>query len=527
MNKDIFLVSPPYGRAYGRAHRRIRHALPPLGLACINGVLKSSGYRTRFMDLVFADVPDKNLLDHLAADRPRFVGITASTTQIMSAVRIAQAVKEADPDVLTVLGGPHPSALPELTASYPGVDLVVSGEGEEPMLDLMKGKPYEKIPGLTWSHRGVIRSNPRPPPITDLDGLPLPDYEGLDTRRYGHILNGSSMPVMSGRGCPYHCVFCASGAVARRKCRFLSPARFVDHIEDLAARYGARDLVFTDETFVLRVDRARTICEEILRRRSRIRWVCQTRINGIAPDVVRIMKRAGCRMVEIGIESGDQRVLDSIGKGIVKEKIRQTCRIIKEAGIRLNGFFILGLPHDTPETIRRTIDFAKELPLDFAQFAMFVPLPGSEGWELALDGRVLRMYADDWDDFSRYSYPIVESDALGREQCKALHTSALREFYYRPQMMAEWLLSIDSGKTLKNLIQMVIAFAQVSRAKHRPADASQMPLITRDRVRQLIGPLGRKHEEATPDLQVELGPPRRRDRSEIPPYEVACPALAS
>jgi len=488
---DAFLVSPGYGRSYGDGQRRIRHGLPSLGLACINGLLKSNGYRTRFIDLACSDWTEPGLIGCVAAERPRFVGITAVTTQIMSAVRIAQAVKRASPRTATVLGGPHPSALPDLTASYPGVDYVVSGEGERPMLDLLEGRKAAEIAGLTWTEDGTVRSNPRRPPIMDLDSMPLPDYEGLNIERYGHILNGTLMPVMSGRGCPYHCVFCVSDAVSGNKCRFLSPARFVDHIEDLLVRYGVRRFTFTDETFVLKAARVRGICDEILRRNLRIRWVCQTRVNGIEPEIVAIMKRAGCQAMEIGIESGDPDVLNRVGKGIEPDQVRSACRTIRKAGIRLNGFFILGLPYDTPQTVRRTIDFAKELPLDFAQFAMFVPLPGSEGWNLALDGQVLRLYASNWDDFSRYTYPIVESDALSREQLKTLHAAALREFYFRPKMAARWLLGIRSARALRNLFDMVLGFARIATAKRLPTEAVPTTEVTPENMGGLIGMLGK------------------------------------
>ncbi len=526
MRADIFLVSPSYGRAYGGDRRRVKHGLPPLGLACINGMIKARGYRTRFVDLAFSDWTEADFVEHVKRDRPRFVGITSVTTQIMAAVRIAQAIKKAAGEVLTVLGGPHPSALPELTASYPGVDLVVSGEGEWPLLQLLQGERYERIPGLTWTDNTTPRSNPRGPLITNLDAMPLPDFAGLAIERYGHILNGAAMPVMAGRGCPYRCVFCSSEAVARRNARFLSPQRFVDHIEDLVHRYGVRDFDFSDETFVLKADRVEGICDEIMRRRLQINWVCQTRVNGIDSSIVRMMKRAGCSIMQLGIESGDQQILNMIGKKIEKAKVRQACRTIKQEGIRLNGFFILGLPHDTPETIRRTIDFANELPLDFAQFAMYVPLPGSAGWELALDGQVLKLYANDWDDFSRYTYPIVESEALSRERLKTLHAAALRAFYFRPRMLAKCLLEVNSRKRLKNLLDRVTAFAQITKAKRCPGEATPMSLVTRDQVGGLIGALGRTdHEDKLPQLK-ESGPTRQQDQEQIP-KELALPVLAS
>ena len=531
MRVDAYLVCPHYGQPYGQGGQRIKHGGAPLGMACINGMIKSKGYRTRFIDLDFSDLSEAELIEQVVTDRPRVVGLTAVTTQIMSAVRIAQAIKLAAPEVTTVLGGPHPSALPELTASYPGVDLVISGEGELPVLDLLEGRPYDEIPGLTWTDNGVVRSNPRGPLIADLDAMPLPDYAGLNVQLYGLILqhdtfNGPIMPVMGGRGCPYRCTFCASKVVARRNCRFLSPARFVDHIEDLVDRHGIRDFSFSDETFVLNKRRVREICDEIQRRQLDIRWACLTRVNTVDVQILQTMKQAGCRLIETGIESGDQDILDRIGKGIKKAQVREACEIITQTGIRVNGCFILGLPYETPETVRRTIDFAKELPLTYAQFAMLVPLPGSAVWETALDGEVVRMHASTWDDFSRYTYPMVESDALSREQLHTLHRKALREFYYRPKRVAKWLLTINSRKKLKSLRDMVVAFAQVTRAKRRPGNAQQVPRVTHANVERLIGSLGQAGRQPAPGRHTQSPAPYAGNHEHVA-RESAWPALVS
>ncbi len=171
MRTDLLLLAPPDARAYGRGSRSITHAMPPLGLACINGYVKSKGYETRLIDMAVQGTTEAAVVEQVVRLHPRFVGITAATTQIMAAVELAQSIKRATPDVVTVLGGPHPSALPELTASYPGVDGVVAGEGEVPMRELLAGHPWEDIPGLAWADSGVVRSNPRPPLIADLNAL--------------------------------------------------------------------------------------------------------------------------------------------------------------------------------------------------------------------------------------------------------------------------------------------------------------------------------------------------------------------
>lgn len=489
---DVFLISPPYGRSYGTA-RRLRHGLPPLGLASINAFIKSKGYRTRFIDLAFSDHSDEDVVAEIVRQRPRLVGITAVTTQIMAAVSLAQQIKHAAPETTTILGGPHPSALPEPTAACPGVDVVVNGEGEIAMIDLLEGGRFEDTPGLAWAEDGVVRSTGSRPTIPDLNALPAPDYDGLEIHRYRHemVLSDSALPVMSGRGCPFRCNFCASDVVMpSRKTRFLDVSLFVDHIEDLQRRHGIRNFVFSDETFVMKSARVMEICDEILRRGLNITWVCQTRVNGIEEELVRTMKRAGCSLMAVGIESGDQRILDTVGKGIKKDRVVEACHTISRAGISLEGFFILGLPYETPGTIRRTIDFAKSLPLDFAQFSMFIPLPGTPAFDIALDGRAIRFYARTWDDCSRYTYPVVESDAVSRETLKRHHAAALREFYFRPRMMSRWLRKIHSWQGLRNFATNIVDFFQILTAKKAPHDPTGVPLVTRAELARLMGSLG-------------------------------------
>lgn len=490
---DVFLISPPYGRSYGNSRRRQRHGLPPLGLASINAFLKSKGYSTRFIDLAFSDLSDADVVAQIVREQPRLVGITAVTTQIMGAVSLAQQVKRAAPQTMTVLGGPHPSALPELTAACPGVDAVVSGEGEYAMLDLLEGRAFEDCPGFAWVEDGAVRSTGTRPSIPDLDALPAPDYEGLEIHSYRHhmVATDTVLPVMSGRGCPYRCNFCASDVVMpSRKTRYLSTSSFVDHIEDLYRRFGIRSFAFTDETFVLKTARVLDICDEILRRDLKISWLCQTRVNGIDEELMVAMKRAGCALMSVGIESGDQHILDTIGKGIKKELVVESCHTISRVGMQLEGFFILGLPYETPETIRTTIDFAKSLPLDYAQFSMFIPLPGTPGFDLAVAGRDMRFFAKTWDDFSRYTYPLVESDAVSRQELKRLHGASLREFYFRPRMMYRRLRSVGSLGQLRNFAMNVSDFIQIMRAKKAPRSPTEMPLVTRERLSRLMGPLG-------------------------------------
>jgi radical SAM superfamily enzyme YgiQ (UPF0313 family) len=178
-------------------------------------------------------------------------------------------------------------------------------------------------------------------------------------------------------------------------------------------------------------------------------------------ETLKLMKRAGCKMIEIGVESADEEVLEKSNKKIELSKVVETVRLANKVKLEINAFFILGLPFDTPESINRTINFSKKINVDYAQFSMFTPLPGSESWDLVKEGSYLRCIAKDWADFSRYKKPIVTSDRLSNEMLYSLYQKAVKDFYLRPYMFWRTLKKIDSYEKLKNFWNSGIAMLKI------------------------------------------------------------------
>jgi len=425
----IYLLSPPYGHVYKKINLKgFGVAHPPLGLAYIASFLKSRGHEVELFDGAFSKDIFKDIAAHIRRFDPDFVCLTATTPQINNAFAIAKSIKASSPSRKILLGGPHASALPEDSIANPDIDIVVCGEGEVTVSEIAEGKNPDDIKGICYRKNGkVIITAPRPL-IENLDALPFPLWEQLPVHRY-YYFPEKALSVLSGRGCPHRCSFCASGVVHRYRYRTRSPANFVDEIEWLYKTHGIRYFYFADETFILEPGRVKTICRLILDRKLPIRWTCDARVDRLTEEILRVMKQARCKMIRIGVESADEGVLKATGKGITLEQVENVTRWADKLGIRVVGYFILGLPHETPATLRKTLEFAGKLDLFYAQFGMLVPLPGTPVWSMAKEGKLLRCVARDWGQFTRFDKPIVESDTLSLEQLSRYHRQAVRGYH--------------------------------------------------------------------------------------------------
>ena len=469
---DVLLFMPPYWDVYGDIDvRKIGFILPSLGVAYVASYLKGNGIKVRLVDVACAIRSEEEVASTIRELRPRMVGITAVTAGMPTVHRIAQITKQIDPEIVVVAGGPHPCALPADTLEEPAIDLVVEGEGEVPLLELARGTSPEAVPGVTFrGHDGGIVSVPRGPLLEDMDALPVPLFDHLPVHDYGYLVLGNALPVLSARGCPLPCTFCASTVVNQRRYRARSPEAFADEIRWIHSRFGIDSYVFCDDTFTLDQKRTVALCEELLRLDFPIRWSCMIRAAGLRRSTLAIMKRAGCRLVEIGAESGDEEILESIQKKTKLHEIRTTVDRAKGVGLLTNAFFILGLPGETPETVKRTIDFAASLPIDFAQFSMFTPLPGTASWDQVEESPDMECIANDWSDFSRYRGAIVNSTALPARELEALHRSAIRRFYFRPATAWRSFRRMETLGDVRRLLHQAASVARMARLR-RPQSA--------------------------------------------------------
>jgi radical SAM superfamily enzyme YgiQ (UPF0313 family) len=381
------------------------------------------------------------------------------TPTISTAMSIARHLKQATPDLTIILGGAHATLLPDETlATTPEIDIIVRGEGEETIIELLQAledkQPLDNISGISYRANGKVLSTATRTTNIDMDSLPFPAYHLLPWQKYKpHPPHGLASPfaaIVTSRGCPYHCAYC-SKPVFGSKFRAQSPERVVEEVAYLQEKFGVKEVAFYDDVFTLDKKRAHAIAEAIIRKGIKIFWTCEARVNLVDKDLLRHMKLAGCYAIAYGIESASPEILQSLHKDITLEQVEEAVRSSREAGLQVIGYLMLGSPGETPETIRQTIEFAKKLKIDFAQFSVTTPFPATELYNLYMQERQNEI---PWESFvyagsDSQMTPVFESSSLSRNDLKYWTRRAYREFYLRPAYLWQRLLKCTSWSELK------------------------------------------------------------------------------
>jgi len=446
------LINPSWNTKYPQ---------PPLGLASLAAVLEKDGYQIEILDANALQLSEHDVVKRV--DSADIIGITAMTPIINSAIQIAKGIKQNNPDSTIILGGPHATILPEeILNDVPEIDIIVKGEGEETIVELYnalkRGESIENVHGIAYRDHDIIKSTPSRPPLMDLDSLPFLAYHLLPLDKYKlHPPRGREYPFMAmltSRGCPYNCIFCSKSVFGRRfRCQ--SPERIVDEIVYLKERFGIKEIAFYDDVFTLNQKRTMQLAKELKKRNLDISWTCEARVNLVTEELLKEMKKAGCYMVAYGIESGNQTILNNLRKGITIEQIKSAIKATQKAGIQSVGYFMLGSPGETPETIRQTINFAKNLPLDFAQFSITTPYPGTDLYNIYLNSGNKNIK---WDDFIYVSFksssaPVFETKLLSKEDLQEWSAKAYKEFYLRLSYIWKRFIGMRSIGDLKTNIK--------------------------------------------------------------------------
>jgi anaerobic magnesium-protoporphyrin IX monomethyl ester cyclase len=468
----ILLVSPISKVWSSRKHT-------PLGLGYLAAVLDEAGHQVQIYDAAVEDEPLGNVLDRIKFE---VVGISSTTPLINEAW---EAAREAQAHgAITILGGPHPTLLPDESMQRPEVDLVVRGEGEETIIEIVSNL-QSPIPNLqsqsferaTWSRiaglsfrdeNGEIVHNPPRPLRDDLDSIPFPAHHLLKIERYTNLqpltdgLNprARAYTIVTSRGCPYNCIYC-SKAITGRIWRPRSPENVVAEWRWLVRDLGATEIGVTDDTMTLDMERAKTICRMLIAERlNTVPWITIHGINvrNTDEELLRLMKQAGCKRVGFGVESGNQRVLDSIKKQQTVDEIRRAFANAKKAGLETMGFFIFGLPTATEESMEDTIRLALELDPELANFMIAAPYPGTEMYDIIL--REGHLFSHDWADFAIHDEKArFEIGDLTAELVERKWREAYRRFYLRPSRLWRLAISLDTWRRLPTHLSNFKRFA--------------------------------------------------------------------
>jgi anaerobic magnesium-protoporphyrin IX monomethyl ester cyclase len=432
----ICLISPPYNSAVKSV---VGVSSPPLGLAYIASVLRQS-HEVKIIDSNILNYTIGDVEEELRSFNPDVVGITSVTPSIYEAYKVAETAKKVREDCKVVLGGPHATFMPRQTmeeCEY--IDIIVRGEGEETTSELIenieKGAPLNEVKGITFREKNeIIDTEPRPF-IKNIDDIPFPSRDLLPMQLYK--FNGVKYTTMlTSRGCPFKCSFCSSSRLFGGYWRGRSPENVLEEMKIVYEEYGIRNIEFMDDTFTLNQERAEKICDEIIKQGWDISWGASSRVDTLSKKLVEKMKKAGCWIIFLGIESGSQKILDAIGKRITLEQVKKAVKILKDAGIQVLGSFIIGFVQDTKETIKETIKFAKSLNLNYAEFSILTPYPGTPIFDYAKKHGVL--LTEDWSKYTAIE-PIVKIEGVSEKEIKALFQKAYITFYLRPRIVMEWL----------------------------------------------------------------------------------------
>ncbi len=443
---------------------------PSMGLAYLAAVSERRGDEVRIHDGCIEDVRLEEVVREFV---PQVVGITANTTQITAAWHDAERIKSLS-TAPVVLGGPHPTVLPDESAAKPFVDLVVRGEGEATWLEILSildGTPLEEsweamgsVAGITYRMAGgAIANTPDrlPIPIAELDVMPFPAWHLFKLERYTNLqptvdrIDGPSLPILTSRGCPYRCSYCSQ--IGPRRWRGRSAESVLKEWRWLVREMGAAEIGVLDDSFNIDRHRVVEVCQGLIHEGlTQVPWIM---INGIRANLadeetLGAMKKAGCRRTAFGVESGNQAILDQVvDKHLTLDQVRSAFKAARAVDLETIGFFIIGLPGETEETMDDTIRFACELDPVVANFSIATPFPGTAMYNTVVaQGRLL---AQDWDDFvffegkARFEMPGLPADLVERKW-----KEAYRRFYLRPKRIVWTLMRKETWLRLPRTVRM-------------------------------------------------------------------------
>jgi len=417
---------------------------PPLGLGYLASFLKRKGYQAILFDGTLYNASIEDFVKSVREFQPDLVGLSVLSRGHFQARQIIKALKQHFKKLPIIIGGTQVTAAPRKVLLDLGADFAIIGEGEITIAELAamleKGqKNFNQIKGLAYqTSKNRVKINPLRELITDLNTLPFPAWHLMPPVKYriAPILEPARgtpiAPIITSRGCPYNCSFCASNVTWRRRIRFRSPQNVLAEIKMLKNDFAVKEIHFSDDNFTMDIKRAAKICDLLIKEKINLPWQCPNgvRIDCLTLPLLKKMKKAGCYALGLGIESGNQKILKRVNKQLDLKIVPRVLKNMKKAGIESYGFFILGLPGDTRKTIQETIDFALHQSFDRAWFNIFTPYLGSPAFAQWLGKRKLR--GINW-DIHDCSTAVVETSDLNRSEIEGLQKQALFRFYLRPK----------------------------------------------------------------------------------------------
>ncbi|OGC04119.1 hypothetical protein A2276_05845 [candidate division WOR-1 bacterium RIFOXYA12_FULL_43_27] len=462
----VMLISPPYIDLYGGLNGAAGRYFP-LGLGYIASYLqKYGGHDVSLFEMDAQQLSCDGMVRNIQTAKPDIIGLTCSTPNFVRAVELARRIKAVS-NAKIVLGGVHASALPQyIIEKYSDCfDCLVKGEGEITMLELVdacqNNKPIKGIPGVIFKPGETAVCNEERPFIEDLDILPFPARELIDPSLFWPNMHNArykeSFSVLTSRGCPFNCSFCASRIISGRKYRTHSAEYVLSEIEMLKKDYGAKQLLITDDTFTMNRVRLEKICRGMIDKRLGLKWFCFSQVNTVDKETLVLMKKAGCYNIGFGVESANKETLASMGKPINPEEAAKTIKLANKLGFKTQAFYVLGALNETEAQAESTIEFSKKVSSTLAFYNMLVPYPGTKDFERYFPSADLARIK--WDDFVAIGDNcVIEQSSSPSYDIKKLIGKAYFQYYIDPLRVLRILLKIrtfyEFGNYLKGGISL-------------------------------------------------------------------------
>lgn len=465
---NVMFLNPPFRGAYNREVRfqaiSPQKALhPPIMLGYGAAVCREAGHKVGLIDAPASELDESAVVERIKNFRPQYIVMLTSTASVKSDGELAVKLSKAS-GAKTIAVGVHASAVPGDTLEH-GFDIVARGEYEYTIREIAEGRALSKVLGITYKNSGKICSNAPRPLIKNLDELPFPARDLMPNEKYYSALYKNPFTfILAGRGCPHRCIFCAMPQViSGRAYRFRSPENIVKELEHLKKNFRFRSVLFNDDTLNVNRTHILRLCDLMAKRRIKMPWAAYSRVDSVDEETAKAMKKAGCFLVKIGFESGSDEMLQGMKKGprATTEQARKAVMFFKDAGIQVHGTFVFGMPGETNETIRKTIDFAKALDVDFVQFSVAQPYPGTEFYEYLKAKGYLKF--EEWSEYLDECgciKPVFSYPGLSAEDMETWLKTAYREYYFRPgyiakamaQRLTNWELFKTSLRSARSLL---------------------------------------------------------------------------
>lgn len=439
--------------------------MPNLGLGYLATAARNKGHEVSILNCPKEGFNHEDFRKFMQKHPFDLAGFQCFSYDVPSVKKHLSIAKEANPGVITVVGGPHPSGDPDgIFEHLPGADFAFQGDSEEGFPLLLESLQREdtnssslsKIPGIIFRDNGTIRKIP-PHRTQNLDSLGFPAWDLMKPAEFppaphgGFVKNFPTAPMIITRGCPYPCTFCAGKTIAGAIPRKRSIPHVFEEIELLKSQYGVKEINIEDENFTLHKPLAKEFCRKLIESNMNLSWTLPSgvRLDSLDEELLSLMEASGCYSMAVGIESGSQRVLDLIKKNITIELIKEKVRLIKKTSIKITGFFMIGYPGETIEEIKRTVNFALELGVSRAHFAIFTPVPGSEAYEeLKKEGNLSNL---EWGNL--YFHDVgYAPPGFTAKSLKRMQRYAYMKFYLNPRILLPLLSEVKSAEHLRFLI---------------------------------------------------------------------------